>query len=641
MYKYLKQAMIHLQNMDEKKKYQVCMAAVIIIAAIRYFYKLLSRPCFYYDEVYELKVVQGLWNTGKLYEWDYINNCLSETPYTRAWPYTYLLFGWMKIFGFSLLSARALSAIIGIAFMVSVFYVVEKMVNRNTALFTVILLLANNDVSYVFRFVRMYGLWLLLCLWGMHFLYLALTEKNNFSRNSMLTHIIVRYVDYNMAYMALAVLFLVFACFVHMNTFMIFAAAIAFIVFEALIKREKKYIIVSILCFGGLLSLGIPFLYRNIPFLSTIHSIISFHTKIDEFLGSGYSLIENCNKAYIDYFFTQVGYKAIIILGLLAFLGAFLDKRYPVKKAYLRYQLSMLIVGIAFMALLADRYFKERYIMCFIVCWDVLLAVGFDYIFSQWKKHVKIIFSVALMVCLLVNIYQGREIYKQSDCGNFIPAYQKMLETANKDEIVPIISAQFMGYYYNQVSEGYKSDILDIGASKISYDTIIQFSEKYPTGYIAIDDNKFKLVEEGVQYFIRDWLDKVAGDGMDDYAVQIGRYCIIKPAEKEEKVYSYENDSFYYNYAVKDDIIKWDILWKEDMLPEDAGLICLKLIGIDDKGAECIHAVQLKVSDRDNLQYSFPVSCKEDVDSCRIEETFSYFTREGKFLEEKIMNSGS
>ncbi len=631
-----KKIIMSLNGIDEKKKSGICVAAVILLAVIRYFFRLLARPCFYYDEVVTLKIVQGLWNTGKLYQWDYIHNCLSETAYTRAWPYTYLLCGWMKIFGFSLLSARALSAVLGVIFLISLFYIVEKTVNRKTAMLTVVLMLANNEVSYVFRFVRMYSLWMVLCLWGIYFLYLALTARNHFRKENFFTHFIVSCMDYNLLYAALAILFLGFACLVHINAFVIFLGAAVFIFFQAITKREKRYVIVSVLIFWVLLSFKIPIVYNNISFIASLRGIIIEHTKIDEFLWHGYSLLKHYERNYFNYFFVQIGNKTVTVIGILALLCVFFEKKYEVGKAYLGYLVSIVITGVVFFVLLADRYFEARYVMYLMIGLDVLLAIGMDYLFSQLKAHTRVIFFIGLASSLLFHAYSGREIYKQNDCGNFIPAYEKMLAAADKEETVPIISAQFQGYYYNQVSTGYKSDILDMVASEISYDTITEFAEKYPVGFIAIDDNKIGQTKGPIFNFAMYWTDKIAGDNLDDYAVQISRYHIIEPENDLAKIYPYENEYMYFNYTLKEDTVEWDILWKEESVPEDVGLICLHMVQMENEVNENIHAVQLKVKPGNGLQYHFSVPREGKTDICKIDPIFAYFTEDGEFKERKI-----
>ena len=606
---------------------------LVCIACCRYFYKILSYPCYYYDEVNELSIVTGFMKTKTFFGWDFIHNNISDVPYTRAWTYTVLLAGWLKIFGNTLLSARCLSAIIGILFIVSVIYIVKKEVNTRTAVFTVLILLANTETTYMFRFVRMYGLGMLLSIWAAYFFFKAIIKQNNFKNKNALCNFVAHTVNFNFAYMIIALIVFYLAYVTHINTLVIAGGIILFLFYLAISCKEKKYVIssITVLVLCGLLIIGmkVPAIYNNFNLLLSVRDHLVNMTKIRDVMNDMTLLVTDMRTEYIYFFVDVIGNRTIVVFTLLLFLMKLLQKRK--EKNFLIYCLLIFIVGIVFFVFVSNRYFKGRYCIFLIPFFSIMIASGIDYFLEILMCKYKIILTLPFFMVLCISVVNGRYIYTQSDCGNFIPAYTKMLENCDKDEKVAIMGVQFMGYYFNDISEEYDCVVYDL--SDFNFESFINIATQYQDGMVAIDLNKFRNVDERMQYFMTNWMNRISGAGIDEYNVEISKYHLIKESEPfTDADLIYENDFVKYNFQIANDRVNWKIQLKCDNISSDMSLMCIELLSQNTEGVTERNCVQLEIEENGKGFYEVSMPTNGEIQAVCVGDNYAYFNKEGMFI---------
>lgn len=620
--------------LGEKDYQSFILMFLVCVACCRYFYKILSYPCYYYDEVNELSIVTGFMNTKTFYCWDFINNCISDVSYTRAWTYTVLLALWLKIFGNSLLSARMLSVIIGVLFIASVIYIVKKEINKRVAIYTSILLIANNDVTYVFRFVRMYCLGMLLCIWAAYFFYRAIFTYNNLKRNNKITNFINNYLDFNIKYAFIGLIIFYFAFVTHINTIIIAGGIVCYVICLAISEREKKYIITSCLVVGlsilMLVGIVVPAIYNNIGILYSIRDHLMNMTKLSAVANDITMLFMDVKMEYLYFFLDVIGNRIVISMFLISSILRLLIKEKK-ENSFMIYCLLISFVGILFFMFVSSRYFKGRYAIFLMPFFLIVIASGIDFFFEIIQCKFKYALLVPILVLLCYNVKDGNWIYTQADCGNFVPAYQKMLESCDKDKEFAVMGVQFMANYFSEISEGYNCKMYNL--EDFDYERFMNVAREYPEGMIAIDLNKFKNIADDKKQMIWNWTDRIAGSGMDDYNVEISRYHLIEESEQPNgEELRYNNNFSNFDIAINGNSLNVKIKITDENLLNNASLVCIGVVCQDSEENVEKKFLQLDLSNLENGYFDIVLQNEDNVQGIALEEVYAYFDKEGNFI---------
>lgn len=120
--------------------------------------------------------------------------------------------------------------------------------NRIVALWGAVILILNTELTYIFRFVRMYCLWMVLTIWMFYFIFLALTKTNNFKHNNIFTRFIKQNLDFHLGYVCIVAVLGFFSFETHINTVITILGVGLFVLIKAITEREKRYVNLLILC---------------------------------------------------------------------------------------------------------------------------------------------------------------------------------------------------------------------------------------------------------------------------------------------------------------------------------------------------------------------------------------------------------
>ena len=98
--------------------YSIVFFSMIVFSIFFLSYNLGSAD-FYQDEFQVVSTAEGYFRSGTFYQWDYINNKLSDSLYDRAWPHSWMIAQSYRLFGISEWSSRIISVLFGVFFLIT------------------------------------------------------------------------------------------------------------------------------------------------------------------------------------------------------------------------------------------------------------------------------------------------------------------------------------------------------------------------------------------------------------------------------------------------------------------------------------------------------------------------------------------
>ena len=219
-----------------------CVLILIIIAAGFYLSFNLGGMDLYVDEYQVAGAAEGYLKTGTFYQWDYLNNQISDHLYDRAWPHSWMVAQSYKIFGISEWSSRIVSVVFGIVFLI-IFYFIAKFFTQNkyVALFSISCLLFQPELTRLFRYTRMYAVLIPTFCLLYYCLFRCITEDNTGS-SKWFPPFIRKHLNYHYLFLLPSLALLVLSYLIHINSLVSFTHY--FCVLHRLIrifKRNKIY----------------------------------------------------------------------------------------------------------------------------------------------------------------------------------------------------------------------------------------------------------------------------------------------------------------------------------------------------------------------------------------------------------------
>ncbi len=582
---------------DRNNRWLLLAIGLTIISIIRYFYKLSAFPCFFDDEFQTIAVAYGYLKTGTLYTWDFMNDCISQNNYSRAWPYTILLANWLRIFGLSEVAGRSLSAILGIITIWSCIYVTKKLFNRiGITMCTCFIVLANTTATYYFRFVRMYALLIPICVWLIYFLYKALTEKNYIDEQTSDKF------EFNIKYVVLSLLFLFFAWQIHVNSLIIVLGIFPYIVYKLITDKTKKYkLLFGLVCLlGGIIVLGLFFekYAVKVPVIGKIIGSLVRHG----------SIFTNRHTEYFIFIVDEFGSALLAILffmtSMIFVLNDIRKKRFSQYTDLTIYCSSIILTGVFFLVFVANRYYAPQYIVMLVTISAVIYAVGYS-ILCEIHTAVKVVINLFLLLAITFSIVMGyKSIYTMADTSDYINAYKKVSLYYDIDnDKFPVAHLNARSYYYSQV---WKKPILQSFNKENDMEILLAFVQKYNKGILTCEKAKLGNLTQGVGDLLLNWSDRISGEGIDNYNVEISHYNFLSgnyifTKTVTDKAIQLENNDGRYRIIVN--------LGK---IPKNTQIVLVELIKTLESGREIKKYYQLLIeSDISNGYFEYLI--EEDI----------------------------
>ena len=561
---------------------------LITIAIVRYFYHLSAFPCFFDDEFQTVAAAYGYLKTGTFYTWDYVNDCISPKGYSRAWPYTILLAGWMNVFGTSELVCRSLSALLGVLTIISCIYTTKKLFNHiEITLCTCLIVITNTTATYYFRFTRMYALLIFVCVWLVYFIYKALTESNHineYTENKFLLFIQTHF-DFNIKYMLISLFLLLLAWQIHINSLIVVLGIFPFIIFKVLTDKNKKYKL--LLCFvcilGGMITLGLFYVdyFIRVPVIGKIIGSLMRHG----------SVFKSRHIEYLIFVMKEFGSASLAVLFLFTVvifvLNDIREKRYSKEADLTVYCSGITLMGIFFLVFVADRYYSPQYIVMLIPVSAVCYAIGYS---TLHGKHIVVdrVINVVFFMAVIYTLGMGyKSIYTIADTSDYINAYKtvSLYYDLDYDEI-PVVHLNGRGYYYSRI---WKKPILQSFNKENDMEILLEFSKKYNKGILTCEKVKIGNLTQGVGDLIMNWTDRISGDGLDNYNVETSYFSFL------DGMYISEPILLEGAIQLNSENGGLSILMDLERLPKGTQLVCIQLKGSAEQDVDIKKHYQLRV----------------------------------------------
>ncbi len=615
-----------LKNRNREYDIWILLAVfVAVLAMLRYFYALLGDYYTFLDEYPTFDAAVGFFKTGKFYKWDFHTESLTDIEYSRAWPHTLLLTLWFHIFGISVPAGKALSAVLGVLFILSVYYITYKIYdNYYVTILSCLFLLGNPSVTVVFRQIRMYSLWILLMVWFLYFVFMTLEVEGNYSGKNRISGFCRRNFNYPLQYVLLAVVSLIFCYVTHINTLVCGAGIILLLFYLLVTKKDKRYVAAAVCLGAGAALFGILcFLVSkgvNIPIVRMIYLVITS----DNFIGQ----YDEQNIRYWNWFKNFMGNRAIMFFACLCVILAFIQR---IKNRDKKFDFSLYSVFIISSSLycfiyIFSQYYQDRYIIyiapliAITAAWGIVEAVSFR------KKHffpgvMALFFFVVVAFQIKTNF---KEIYNSDDICHHSQVYAKI----SKDSIespVAIAGYDFRDYYAVRELEDYVTTPFDRAHDM---EILYEFAREYPQGYVAVETDKIYGITESMRIFMQNHSERIAGDGIDEWNIDVSRYHFLYPQKEYLEMFEgtgWESGCVTYSFRRIGEDTELRVSVDTSQMAENAKILFLSF-GIFTENQEslplCFQLVLPENASKGKYQYSVivdkPCLAVELKDDCEV-----------------------
>jgi len=496
--------------------YGVGLVILVIVSVFILTYQL-GYYEFKEDEFQVVDAAVGYYHTGSFYKWDWLQNksgqytdCIKEDihcHYTAAWPHTWLIAQSYKIFGISEWSSRLVSVLFGLIFILLVYFVTKYFTGMKDVSFLSAFAVAfYHSFIDLFRYTRMYAVLIPIFLVLFYLLFRAITEKNKIDfKLKILNEFIKKNLDFNYGLLIAALIFLVFNYLIHINSLIILPVLLFFLVYLAVFRKEKKYVIASLLGIFG--CIGIFLMYY-----------FGLTTKFLIFL----SFFGRRNYIYSD-LLTQYPFPSDfgILLLLLGITSIFIFKGQ--KRDKIIYSYLTIIITLIFFVWIGNRYAGFTYISHIATVSIILIITAYCLIVKLFKtKYLKFLLYLLLVLMIGFNFYQNfGKIYKNElGYGRFVIAYQTIKENFNPEK--DVLFGQYLKPYYLQEMAGNNIKTIDmLYDRRYEYETFLKDISKYESGWIAWQTRKGYHIRGDIKNYINENFKKYHGSGIDDTNVEV------------------------------------------------------------------------------------------------------------------------
>lgn len=616
-------------NGKQRRKFiRIILLVLLITAAPVYFFKLNSDLSFHNDEHQMVESAVGFLETGHFLRWNWGVDDLPLLEYKGVWPHVLMLAGVFRYFGVSVVSARALSAIFGIAFLVFFFLILTKIFhNEKYSLVCCLLYLFHPGMIEIYRTVRMYASGEVVTLLFFWSVYKALTTKNHFKTENGFVKWIQKYCDYSW-YWCLATLICMFFLYFLVGGVLISCIGLAaFIFYRFFIEKESRDLlaITVLLVVGG--SLGIILLcYYTGLFPELINWPIFRSIILHTGLADGNQILYLWNL--LDVPFGFIGGAFLVLLGYWVCIQK--RKESP---AYMFVMLVQL-VSLLFFVFFTKRYYQFRY-AAFLVQLTIIIEVfGLFQLFFMFRKKGKRVLAVTVTGAVIGSFaLHANDLYgAHTEWANFAPAYKQLQQDAQQEELdaIDVYSYHSRYYYLQNVEQAIFHEIMSAKdadyyslnwQARDEIEDILKDTEKNKeseiVGYIIFEDEKEESASQIFREFLHQGTDRIAGE-LDSNRVNIYKYRFVNPTNfligPEANINWVTDGSQQIQCASTDNSIIIRVE-NEGLLP-DTAFVDVEIVYFTNQGerrtifAQCI----TKKASQGNVSY-YQVSIPQDFDT--------------------------
>ncbi len=467
-------------------------------------YNLGSRD-FYQDEFQVVSTAEGYFRSGTFYQWDYINNKLSDSLYDRAWPHSWMIAQSYRLFGISEWSSRIISVLFGVFFVITFYFITNYFTqNKLVAILSVLCSLLHPELIRLFRYARMYAVLIPIFIILFYCLFRFFTEENRYNFKN-LTPFINKNINYNYFYLLPCLILIVFNYLIHINSFIIFPIVYLFILCLANFLQTRKYIIPAIV--GAVILFCVKTTRNNL--IRRVENYTSF--------------FEMRNFDYLEYLtgypFKPIANITLLLTGLALF---FFVKKKDIKIRIL-YLYVTLGFSLVFFIFIATRYVALKYTSPILPI-AMMLSIYLTILFARvsGKKWITAIFAL-LWVFGSLN-FSSRYFERNFDSqhvsfGNPSIAYATLIDRYDPEK--EVVFAQYPRNYYLR-DIGDKSRIISmLSEKKYKFNTFWNDINKHGAGWVIFESRKTPHIDTKILKYTKKFFKQVHGTGLDKTNIEM------------------------------------------------------------------------------------------------------------------------
>lgn len=470
---------------------------IIGLSIFTLFYKL-DYIDLYSDEEQVTQGAMGYYKTGNFEYWDFVKAKSTGVKYNRAKPHQFIVALSYQMFGVSTWSSRFPSALLGVLFIILLFFTARYFIKDRIAVLLIIF-------SYVFfyeflllqRWTRMYAMLVPAFMLAALFTFKFIEGKNKLKFLNI--NLVSKYFNYNYIYLPFMLIVIVFNIFIHVNSSFILPALLLYSIVVAIAFREKKYIAASII---GLLALTYYIFFpvrvgtKWFTFFDVNHSKI--YTQF--LLGFPFSSPTN------------------IILILTGTASLFLIKNKTMIKRFL-FLLVIFFGSWVMFSFIINYSYSARYVS-YIIPFSVILIIGFYSLITKtlYNKIIQTVLSLTLVGFVLLH-FNSRysELYVKSSAAPTKAriAYKTVVDNCKKGEII----YQHWGpaMYY----QGIDTSVTMLKLWHRNLRTVIDSIKTNPGTWIVWSSHNGHSMNKDVMDFSNLFFKKYHGFGVDNTNVEV------------------------------------------------------------------------------------------------------------------------
>ncbi len=483
--------------------YSFAFFSIIVFSFFFLSYNLGSAD-LYQDEYQVVATAEGYFHSGTFYQWDYINNKLSDHLYNRAWPHSWMIAQSYKLFGITEWSSRIVSVLFGV-FFVTTFYFIAKYFTQNklVALLSILCPLLHPELIRLFRYARMYAVLIPIFTLLFFCLYRFFTEENRYDFKRI-TPFINKNISYNYFFLLPCLILLIFNYLIHINSFILFPIIYLFILFLANFLQTRKYIIPVIV--GAVIIFTVKITENGI-----IEKVKNYTT-----------FFEMKNFAYLDYL-TGYPFNPLVTF-ILLFTGLAL---FFIVKKEMKIRILYLYITIAFSLIffifIANRYVALKYTSPVLPI-GMMLSIYLTLLFSRvsGKKWLTAVFALLWIFGSLnfsSRYFETNFGNKHISFGNPSTAYKTLIDRYNPDN--EVIFGQYLRCYYLQ-DIGDKARIINmLSRQQYKFNTFWKDINTYGAGWVVFESRKKPHIDNKILNYMRKFFKKVHGSGIDKTNIEM------------------------------------------------------------------------------------------------------------------------
>lgn len=507
---------------DHNKIVWLSVTVILCVAAfLEYYCRWRWNTSFVNDEFQSVTTAINLSKGNGFIKNDRLGEGIAS--YTRGWPATVLLAGWIKLFGISETACRSLSTVYGTLAVLSTVYITRKMFkDLGYSVLVSLLFIAEPVCGLYFAQCRMYSLEILCVIWLYYFIYCALNGKSSWKSEacSGKKELLREYLDLHWGYVTASLVLLVLCFEIHVNSAIPLGGVVCYVMVQAIRGRKKKYVLLAGMVIAG----GIICLVNYLFYLVTGNFIIMQHV-----FGqlAYYAASINIQLDYLIYILETTG--ALVVSVICFFLIAITWIKQKQLDDKIIYLLCLVVFTVIFFVLFSSgRYtFRDRYIVMLVPLAMALFAYAY-LILKKWNRF------VAYVVLTGMIWYTGSSIKNdvyfrmttENACNtDFITAYSKIGEYYDLEaEQIPIVQSYMRSYYSEQVLQNIVYTIID---RENDFDIWKDFAREYPEGIITVEQIKLNYLKQSVPLMVQNWTDRLSGPGVDNTYVNVSHYNFL------------------------------------------------------------------------------------------------------------------